>query len=94
MARKVFSLGQTKQNLALLFGNYSSPHPELPIGHTVNHIVAAVTPSPLRHDVLDNTNTNLTNSQKELLQWHFKLGHINLRWIQQLFRVRKGAQEP
>ncbi len=38
--------------------------------------------------VLDNSNLNLTSSQKELLKWHFCLGHLNMRWIQKLF-VRK-----
>ena len=34
--------------------------------------------------VLDNSNVNLTASQKELLKWHFCLGHFNLSWIQSL----------
>ena len=38
--------------------------------------------------VLDETNVNLTNSQKALLKLHFCLGHFNLQWIQSL--IRKG----
>ena len=34
--------------------------------------------------VLDNSNVNLTAAQKELLKWHFCLGHFNLTWIQSL----------
>ena len=34
--------------------------------------------------VLDNSNVNLTAAQKELLKWHFCLGHLNMRWIQRL----------
>jgi len=32
----------------------------------------------------DTDNTNLTPAQKELLRWHFKLGHVNMAWIQSL----------
>jgi hypothetical protein len=34
--------------------------------------------------VADKTNQNLTASQKELLLWHWKLGHASFQWIQQL----------
>jgi len=34
--------------------------------------------------VLDNSNVNLTPSQKALLKLHFCLGHFNLPWIQKL----------
>ena len=34
--------------------------------------------------ILDNSNVNLTAAQKELLKWHFCLGHFNMRWIQRL----------
>ncbi|KAG7370589.1 reverse transcriptase RNA-dependent DNA polymerase [Nitzschia inconspicua] len=34
--------------------------------------------------VADETNQNLTQSQKELLLWHWKLGHSNFSWIQRL----------
>ena len=34
--------------------------------------------------VADETNQNLTQSQKELLQWHWKLGHCNFQWVQSL----------
>ena len=33
-------------------------------------------------------NHTLSATQKELLLWHFKLGHVNMRWIQQLLRQR------
>jgi len=39
-------------------------------------------------------NTNLTPAQKELLRWHFKLGHVNMSWLQKLMRVREGEKEP
>ena len=34
--------------------------------------------------VADETNQNSTKQQKELLQWHWKLGHCNFQWIQSL----------
>ena len=44
--------------------------------------------------VLDDANINLTLAQKELMLWHFKLGHFHLEWIQRLMRVREGEDEP
>ena len=37
--------------------------------------------------VTDASNQNLTNAQKELLKWHFRLGHVGFRHIQWLVRV-------
>jgi hypothetical protein len=34
--------------------------------------------------VADETNQNLTASQKELLVWHWKLGHAGFQWVQHL----------
>ena len=50
--------------------------------------------SPIAANVTADSNINLTTAQKELLQWHFRLGHFNLRWIQRLTRVREGEKEP
>ena len=36
--------------------------------------------------VADESNQNLTSVQKELLLWHWKLGHANLQWIQTVCR--------
>lgn len=44
--------------------------------------------------VTDVDNLNLDPASKELLQWHFKLGHYNLPWVQRLTRVREGDKEP
>ena len=38
--------------------------------------------------ILHPDNTNLTIAQKELLHWHQRLGHVHMRWIQQLLRTR------
>ena len=45
------------------------------------------------YNVLGPDNSNLTAAQKELLGWHFKLGHFHLQWIQRLTSTsRKGEQ--
>ena len=36
--------------------------------------------------VTDELNQNLTNLQKALLQWHFRLGHMGFKWLQWLGR--------
>ena len=36
--------------------------------------------------VTDDANMNLTASQKELLKWHYRLGHIGFQWLQWLIR--------
>jgi hypothetical protein len=36
--------------------------------------------------VLEESNVNLTTGQKSLLKLHFRLGHFNLKWIQNLVR--------
>ena len=39
--------------------------------------------------VTDETNQNVSEGQKELLRWHFRLGHVSMQTIQQL--LRSGA---
>ena len=38
--------------------------------------------------VVSTDNLNLDNGQKVLLEWHWKLGHYNMKWIQ--FLITKG----
>jgi len=38
--------------------------------------------------VADETNQNLTKAQKELLQWHWKLGHLRFQWLHRLMRPK------
>eukprot|EP00957_Ditylum_brightwellii_P018476 1389682-Ditylum_brightwellii.AAC.1 len=42
-------------------------------------------PTPL----LDVSNSNLSNAQKELLTWHNTLGHIGFAWLQELMSPYK-----
>jgi len=44
-------------------------------------------------NVTNADNANLTPAQKELLWWHFKLGHFNLAWIQSFMQVQEGDNE-
>ena len=46
--------------------------------------------------IVDTTNLNLTGSQKELLLWHWKLGHANMHWVQFLAAVpwRTNSSDP
>jgi hypothetical protein len=38
--------------------------------------------------VVDQTNQNITGAQRELLLWHWRLGHIGFQWLQALMRER------
>jgi hypothetical protein len=49
-----------------------------------------LTPKTLNMSVASETNQNLTSKQKELLKWHWKLGHANFGWIQRLASVPKN----
>ena len=40
--------------------------------------------------VIDDQNTNLTDLQKELMKWHWKIGHFHFQWIQSLMREHDG----
>ena len=43
--------------------------------------------------VADEANQNLTATQKELLQWHWKLGHCNFQWVQALAAKPMNEEE-
>ena len=34
--------------------------------------------------VTDEANQNMSGTQKELLKWHFKLGHMGFAWVQSI----------
>jgi GAG-pre-integrase domain len=70
---------------------------DLPIAYVVSPPTLKETAADsayLNLTILDPANVNLTNAQKELMLWHFKLGHFHLEWVQKLFRVREGENEP
>ena len=43
--------------------------------------------------VAHDMNQNLTAPQRELLTWHWKLGHANFQWIQRLAAQRRSAPD-
>eukprot|EP00957_Ditylum_brightwellii_P116320 8872529-Ditylum_brightwellii.AAC.1 len=43
-------------------------------------------------NILDDSNTNLSNSQKELVAWHYTLGHLGFDWLQHLMTPFCNAQ--
>ena len=55
----------------------------------VKYLATATFPS-----IVDMTNLNLTSSQKELLLWHWKLGHANMHWIQSLAAKPRSDDMP
>ena len=44
--------------------------------------------------ILEDNNQNLTAAQKELLRWHFKLGHLDLRRCQRLLKSGAMGDSP
>ena len=45
------------------------------------------------NNVLNEDNPNLSTSQKELLLWHQRLGHVGFGWLQRLMRHRTGTND-
>ena len=73
---------------SLTNGSVKLPVAELQSPPTLNfHHALSLT------DVLHDTNMNLTMPMKELLSWHYKLGHFHLGWIQSLCRQSTNSEE-
>ena len=45
-------------------------------------------------NVISPQNTNLSPYQKEVLAWHYRLGHFHLPWIERLTRPRIASELP
>ena len=58
----------------------------LPQVRAYKNAVASASELALKGNVDDETNQNLTNAQKTLLRWHFRLGHIGFAAVQWLGR--------
>ena len=61
----------------------------LPMSMMYNEATVARRTQELHLCVTDASNQNLTEAQKELLRWHFRLGHLNFEAIQLV--LRSGA---
>ena len=62
----------------------------LPLAYLAKAVDYRRKPDNSVFNILSTTNTNLTNAQKELLGWHFKLSHFHICWIQPM--KEKGLQ--
>jgi hypothetical protein len=65
------------------------PGNNLPVSLGYNELVISACVQELNLCVTDAGNQNLTEAQKELLRWHFRLGHLHFASIQLL--LRSGA---
>lgn len=90
------------ENNITLFGRYCSHSnlPLIPMAHTKKQQFSFwneafslnVHESSMLRNILSETNTNLSASQKEVLLWHQRLSHASIRWIQMLMRKRDWLQ--
>ena len=87
--------GFSDKEMSLVWPDNSSiivPYSEtstLPISLAYNESTVERQTTELHLCVTDMANQNLSEAQKELLRWHFRLGHINFATIQLL--LRSGA---
>ena len=44
--------------------------------------------------VADQVNQNITPTQKELLKWHWRLGHVHFAWLQRLAATTRNSERP
>ncbi|KAG7341319.1 hypothetical protein IV203_023270 [Nitzschia inconspicua] len=54
------------------------------VGHTRDDASLLDSAPTVALSVADETNQNLTQSQKELILWHWRLGHRHFSWVQRL----------
>ena len=64
-------------------------HPSEVVEACASH--AAVDDFEALINVVHDSNRNLSNAEKELLRWHFRLGHLSMNKVQALLRTSKLA---
>ena len=57
----------------------------------VDYVTASTFLSPADDAIFKKSNWNLDSAQKELLRWHYKLGHINMFHVQSLLRKQPAV---
>ena len=62
------------------------PTTNLPIAVGLSGYTVGQKMEELNLCITEEANQNLTEAQKELLRWHFRLGHLNFKAVQHLFR--------
>ena len=76
-------------NLPLMLLDAHAPQPPT-AGFTFQQISSFDNPRFFL-SVAHETNQNLTSTQRELLLWHWRFGHADMRRVQRLFSKRKGS---
>ena len=51
-----------------------------------------ISPSSSEDAVFKQTNINLSPEQRELLLWHYRLGHINIKHVQSLLQKPRSGE--
>ena len=62
----------------------TNPNPKV---HKVSRSKSKTMPTGNHSSVVKSSNINLTEPEKELLRWHYRLGHVGMSKIQWLFRL-------
>jgi hypothetical protein len=62
------------------------------VGITLEDSSTLTIPVTVNMSVAEESNQNLTASQKELLTWRWKMGHCHLDWIQRLASVPRAQR--
>ena len=71
------------------------PHMKSQVGLTYDDVTTLSDEHSIKGylSVADEVNQNITPSQKELLKWHWRLGHAGFQWVQKLAAKRKQPVE-
>lgn len=90
---KVPFCGKTDLPFAQVFGTGTQLPEPLVYKRTKSGPVQPNVQKPVR-SLTESQNCNLTDAEKELLRWHYRLGHIGMQRIQWLFRqgVLSGSE--
>ena len=60
--------------------------------HSVAEPSVFVLPTASEDAVFKQANINLSPDQRELLLWHYRLGHINMKWVQSLLQKPRNGE--
>ena len=69
-------------------------HSRLPIAKAFLTEQLNKTTLEAHNSLLDEVNQNLTGTQKELLKWHYRLGHVAFAWLQWIARCGRFGLSP
>jgi hypothetical protein len=93
----VFTFPHTKHKLSFELSQGPDYFYELPVAYPVSppsNQDMLLDQSFFNLNVLAESNINLSLGQKELMLWHFRLGHFHLEWIQRLLlHVQEGEAD-